>query len=185
MLDLLTRRWWIVAARGLCAVAIGLALLASRVPTTSVLVSWFGALALADGVFTVGAGLAIGWLLLFLDGIVGMGVGVFTLLNPTAAVLWFVPLVMIWAVVTGLLEIVALLGLRRTATRAARRGEYLLGASAVAALLFGVLLAFDLSVAVVVGLMAWYAMVSGALLAVLGIEIRTWRRLDGKSLAAS
>jgi uncharacterized membrane protein HdeD (DUF308 family) len=162
-----------------------MALVASRVETTLVLVSWFGVLALADGVFTAGAGLAIGWLLLFLDGIIGLGVGLFTLLNPTAATLWFVPLVMTWAVVTGLLEVVGLFGLRRrTANPAVRLGEWVLGASAIVALLFGGLLALGPAVELEVATMAGYAMVSGALLLLLAIEIRKWGRLPAGSLSA-
>jgi uncharacterized membrane protein HdeD (DUF308 family) len=66
MFDELIRRWWIVAARGIVAVAFGVAALLAPAQTLAVLVSLFGVFAVADGVFTMGAGLSLNWLSLFL-----------------------------------------------------------------------------------------------------------------------
>ena len=93
-----------MAARGILAVAFGVLALVAPERTLVVLVSLFGIFALADGFFTIGAGLALNWLTLFLEGVVGGAIGLLTLLNPAATQLWFVYLIIAWATVTGVLE---------------------------------------------------------------------------------
>ena len=83
MFDELVRRWWIVAARGVVSVAFGIAAFVAPDRTLSLLFSLFGLFALADGVFTMGAGLAVSWLSLFLEGFVGSAVGLLTLFFPS------------------------------------------------------------------------------------------------------
>ena len=60
MFDELVRRWWIVAARGVVSVLFGVAAFVAPEATLTWLVKLFGLFALADGLFTMGAGLEIG-----------------------------------------------------------------------------------------------------------------------------
>jgi len=177
MFDELIRRWWIVAGRGLVAVALGVALLVSRVEALGVLVSLFGVFALADGLFTAGAGLSVGWLPVFLEGIVGIGVGVFTLVYPPAIDFWFIQLIVIWAIVTGVLELFGVQRLHRVAQGGMVLGQWLVGVSGAASLAFGTLFALRPDIGAVTGSLGVYGVVSGGLLIFLALNVRRWPHL--------
>ena len=174
MFDELIRRWWIVAGRGLVAVALGVALLVSRVEALGVLVSLFGVFALADGLFTAGAGLSVGWLPMFLEGIVGIGVGVFTFLYPPAIDFWFIQLIVIWAMVTGVLELFGVRRLHRVAQGGMVLGPWLVGVGGAASVAFGALFALRPDIGALTGILGVYAVVSGILLLGLAFNVRTW-----------
>ena len=57
MLELLARNWGLIALRGAAALLFGLLTLFMPGITLAVLILLFGAFAIADGVFTVGAAL--------------------------------------------------------------------------------------------------------------------------------
>lgn len=175
MFDDLRRRWWIVAARGGAALGLGVALFVARVETLALLVSFFGVFALADGAFVLGTGLAVGWLSLFLEGIVGMSIGAFTFLYPAAAEFWFIPLIVSWALVTGGFELAAMAWLHRFARGSMRLGGQLLGVLGVASLLFGVGFGLRPGLGALTGIVGVYAMLSGVVLLTLALNIRTWR----------
>jgi uncharacterized membrane protein HdeD (DUF308 family) len=178
MFDQLINRWWIVAARGTVAVAFGVMAFLSPDKTLTFLVSLFGIFAIADGIFTIGAGLATNWLTLFLEGVVGGAIGLLTVLFPAAAQLWFVYLIVAWAFVTGALELSGAYSLRKSATGPLERGEWLLAVSGVLSLLFGSVVAGGPSpeVARFMWAIGGYAVLSGALLLALAFNIRTWPR---------
>lgn len=138
MLDTLTRYWWPLALRGVLAVAFG----AMALPWPGALMFLFGAYALVDGIFALGAtafggrftGGWRGWLLL--EGILGVAAGAATFLWPdimTLALLWMIAA---WAIVTGVVEVVATVVLRREL-----EGEWLLALGGVASVALGVFLA--------------------------------------------
>ncbi|HUL71751.1 MAG TPA: DUF308 domain-containing protein [Vicinamibacterales bacterium] len=184
MFDELIRRWWIVAGRGAVAVALGVWLFVGRVEALGLLVSLFGVFALADGLFTVGAGLAVGWLPIFLEGIVGMAVGAFTFLYPPATELWFVQLIVLWALATGVLELVGVLRLRRVAEGTMVLGEWLLALSGVASIVFGVVFALRPGLGALTGVLGVYAIISGVLLLVLALNVRQWPHVVPPPVAA-
>jgi uncharacterized membrane protein HdeD (DUF308 family) len=173
MFDELIRRWWIVALRGTLAVLFGLAILLAPGRTLALFVSLFGMFALADGVFTIGAGLSVGWLTLFLQGTVGVIIGAFTLAYPPAVELGLEQLIVTWAFVTGVLEVAGAWRLRRAVVGPMVQGEWLLGASGLLSIAFGAMLAAG------VGPFPWivggFALVSGVLLVALALNVRTWQ----------
>ncbi len=84
---LLSRKWWSLLVRGLAAIAFGT--LAWMLPeiTLTVLVLFFGAFVMLDGI--LGVWMAItgrnqydDWILLLLWGLVGIGIGILTFLVP-------------------------------------------------------------------------------------------------------
>jgi uncharacterized membrane protein HdeD (DUF308 family) len=179
MFDQLIRRWWIVAARGIVAVTFGIVAFIAPEKTLGWLVAFFGFFALADGIFTMGAGLSLSWLSLFLEGFVGGAVGLATFFFPPIAQAWFVYLIIAWALVTGVLELVAALRLRRIVDGPMVTGEWLLGVSGVLSLLFGAAVglqpaAAGVSLTLIIGA---YAIASGVLLLALALNIRMWRQL--------
>ena len=179
MFDELIRRWWIVALRGIVAVTFGVAAFLAPRETMALLVLLFGAFAFADGVFTVGAALSVNWLSLFLEGVVGMIVGLVTWLVPSIRDFWFVELIAAWAFITGALEVVGAFRLRRLVKGPMVQGEWLLGASGVASLVLGGLLSVppDATGLAFVTILGGYAFVSGVLLLALGLNIRRWPQL--------
>jgi len=178
MFDQLINRWWIVAARGAVAVAFGVMAFLSPHLTLTFLVSLFGIFAIADGMFTIGAGVATNWLTLFLEGVVGGAIGLLTVLFSAAAQLWFVYLIIAWAFVTGALELSGAYSLRKSAKGPLERGEWLLAVSGVLSLVFGSVVAGGPSpeVARFMWTIGGYAVLSGALLLALAFNIRTWPR---------
>jgi uncharacterized membrane protein HdeD (DUF308 family) len=179
MFDQLIRRWWIVAARGIVAVAFGVAAFVAPERTLGFLVTLFGLFAIADGVFTMGAGVSVNWLSLFLEGVVGGAIGLVTFLYPPVAQTWFVYWIVAWALVTGTLELVGAVQLRKVVNGPMVTGEWLLAASGLISLVFGAVVGFGpgpdgVALISVIGV---YAVVSGVLLVALALNIRTWRPL--------
>jgi uncharacterized membrane protein HdeD (DUF308 family) len=177
MFDQVVNRWWIIALRGVVAIAFGIAAFLTPEKTLAVLVSMFGIFALADAIFTMGAGLAANWLLLFLDGILGGAIGCLTLFYAPAAQPWFVATMVVgWAFVTGALELAGAFNLRHFINRAIEHGEWLLGASGLVTLVFGA--ALLLAPANTAFAFAWivggYAITSGLLLVALAANLRHW-----------
>jgi len=179
MYDELARRWWIVAARGLVALVFGIAAFVEPVKTLAFLVSLFGLFALADGVFTMGAGLSVNWLSLFLEGVVGGAVGLLTYFFPAVTTMWFIELIAAWAFVTGALELLGAFRLRKEAKGPMVRGEWLLAVSGGLSILFGAVLATQSEAAAptLIWLLGAYALVSGALLLALAFNVRSWNRV--------
>src|SRR5215831_3316684 len=127
MLSSLTSNWWLAVVRGALAVLFGVAVFAWPGITFEALVLLFGVYVFVDGVTVLAFGLmAAGdgaqWWPLVLSGILGMGLGVLTFARPEAMGQALVYVAGFWAIVTGLLEIVAAIRLRQIIS-----DEWLLG----------------------------------------------------------
>ena len=175
-LDSLTRNWWAVALRGLAGILFGIITFVSPGISLAALVLVYGAYAFADGVLSVVSAVrrrgADRWWLLLLQGIVGIGAGIVTLLLPgiTAIALLFV--IAAWALVGGALQVAAAIRLRKVIT-----GEWLLALGGVLSIALGVLLILfpgPGALALVIWIGA-YAFVFGILLLVLGFRLRGLR----------
>jgi hypothetical protein len=82
------------------------------------LVLLFGTYCLVDGVFAVWTAIAgakdqAHWWLLLLGGLVGIGIGILTFVAPAITALALLFYIALWAIVTGVLEIVAAIRLRK------------------------------------------------------------------------
>lgn len=135
----LGRNWWLLLLRGVLAIVFGVLVFAQPKLSLASLVLVFGAFSLADGLVSAWHGLTgqdreHRWLLL-LGGLAGIGIGVLTLMAPGITALALLFYIAIWAVVQGVLAIVAAVRLRKEI-----EGEWLLGAGGVASIVFGVLL---------------------------------------------
>ena len=138
-LPMLAGNWWALLLRGIAAILFGLAALFWPGPTLFVLIVFFGAYALVDGILAILAGFrgseGSRWLLLA-EGVLGVLVGLVAFFWPgmTALVLLF--LISAWAILTGLLK-----GIMAIAFRRSVENEWLMGLSGVLSVLFGVVLA--------------------------------------------
>jgi uncharacterized membrane protein HdeD (DUF308 family) len=179
MMIVLSRNWWALALRGLFAVLFGIAAFALPGITLGALVLLYGAYAFVDGVFAITAAM-VGrtegvpvWALL-LEGIFGIAVGVLTMFWPGITALALLFMISAWAVVTGVLEIVAAIRLRKEI-----QGEWLLALSGILSILFGLALVVNpgAGALAVVWLIGAYAIAFGLLLIALGFRLRSWSRL--------
>jgi uncharacterized membrane protein HdeD (DUF308 family) len=174
MLTQLSRNWWAVVLRGVLAVLFGVMALLWPGLTLEVLVLFFGAYMLVDGVFAIVAAFTNRtghdtWWVLLLEGLVGIAAGIVTFVVPGLATLALIYVIAFWAIVTGVLEIAAAIRLRKEI-----RGELLLALSGIASIVLGVLLlafpaAGGLTVAWIIG---FYAILFGGMLLGLGLRLR-------------
>jgi uncharacterized membrane protein HdeD (DUF308 family) len=174
MLSAITRNWWLAALRGSLAVIFGVAAFVWPGLTFEVLVLLFGAYAFVDGVVVLSFGLmAAGeherWWPLVVGGIVGIAIGVLTFIRPGAVALALVYVIGAWAVVTGILEIVAAIRLRNVIT-----SEWLMGLGGVLSIIFGVLVLAQPGAGAVtlVFLFGFYAILAGISQISLGFRLR-------------
>jgi uncharacterized membrane protein HdeD (DUF308 family) len=171
----LSRSWWIMAVRGAAAVIFGVLALIWPEITLLALVLVFGAYALVDGLFALvaavrGRQLAGGsraWLVL--EGLLGVGAGIVTVVWPDITALALLWVIAFWAVLTGVLEIVAAVRLRRVLDN-----EWLLILAGALSIVFGlILIVFPREGAVgLVWLIGSYAIVFGIVLFGLALRLR-------------
>ena len=187
MLIVLARSWQSLALRGLAAVLFGLLTLVWPDVTLLVLVTLFGAYALVDGVAALVAAFRgppearahRGTLVL--EGLLSVAAGIVAFVWPDITALALLYLIAAWAVVTGILEIVAAVALRREL-----ENEWFLGLMGAASVLFGVLLfarpgAGALTVTWLIGA---YAVAFGALLLALAWRLRRETQPGGRAAGA-
>src|SRR5689334_21439906 len=134
--DLLTHNWWLLALRGLCAVIFGILAFVWPGITLLGLVFMFGAYALVNGIlsFVVAARSPRGYPKygsLIFEGILSVLAGVIAFVVPGITALALLALVAAWAIVTGIMEIVVAVRLRKVI-----RNEWLLILAGLASLAF-------------------------------------------------
>jgi uncharacterized membrane protein HdeD (DUF308 family) len=170
----LARSWWAFVVRGLIAIAFGvLAFLVPRWGIT-VLVLLFAAWALVDGVTSIVTGIRSrgrdrSWWMEIVEGLVGITAGVVAALFPAFAAEALVLIIAVWAILTGVLEIVAAFRLREQI-----RGEVWLGLAGLASILYGAVLFLfpDFGALGLVWLIGGFAIAFGGFLVVLGWRLR-------------
>ena len=174
MVNTLAQNWWTLVLRGVAAVIFGILAYVWPGITFTVLVLFFGAYALWDGVFALIAAFRTQaerrWPLV-LEGLVGIAAGVLTFIWPGAATLALLLIIGAWAFVTGIFEIVAAIRLREEI-----EGEWLLLISGLLSVLFGIALAIwpAVGLVAVTWLIGAYSIIFGILLIVLGFRLRNW-----------
>ncbi len=174
MLTQLSRNWWVLALRGVAAIVFGILAFLWPGITLAVLVLLFGAYALIDGVFAV-----IGavqhrhehdrWWVLLLEGIAGIVAGLLTFAYPGITELALLYLIAAWAIVTGVIEIIAAVRLRKEIA-----GEFWLALGGLFSVLFGVLIALfpGAGALTVVWIIALYAILFGITFIALALRLR-------------
>jgi uncharacterized membrane protein HdeD (DUF308 family) len=174
MLSNISRNWWLLALQGTLAVILGVAALVWPGITFEVLVLLFGAYAFINGVIMFGFGLmAAGdnqqWWPLVLGGIIGIATGVLTFAQPAAMGLALVYVVGVWAIVTGLLNIVAAIRLRDIISN-----EWLMAFGGALSIVFGALVLYqpNAGALTLVWLFGFYAILAGVAHVSLGFRVR-------------
>jgi uncharacterized membrane protein HdeD (DUF308 family) len=159
--------------RGAISITLGVLAMAWPGITIAALVGIFALYAILDGTasLVLGPGRSHGgsWAHV-LQGVVGVAAGVLTIIWPDVTALALVLFIGAWAVVTGALELVAAVRLRKVI-----KGEWLLALSGVLSLIFGALVfAFPAAGAISIAwLLGIYAVAAGLVLVTLGLRLRT------------
>ena len=172
---LLAQNWWVLALRGVLAIAFGIIALLLPGATLASLVILFSAYMLVDGALAIVAGIRMArrrerWWLLVLEGIADIAAGIIAFLWPGITILAFTYLIAAWAIVSGCLLVASAFRLRRT------HGRWLMGLGGVISVVWGVLVALlpAISAIVLVWWLGVYAIVFGG--ALIGLAIRLRRR---------
>jgi uncharacterized membrane protein HdeD (DUF308 family) len=173
MIAVLARNWWAFLIRGLAGVAFGILAFIWPGITLLVLAIMIGAYALVDGIFALVAAFSHagaahrGWLIF--EGALGVILGVLIWLYPLYSAGLFVYLIAFWAIVTGLIEIIAGVRLRNVIS-----DEILYILAGVASIVFGVLILRNpvAGALAVVWLIAFYAIIFGVLQIALSFRLK-------------
>lgn len=169
----LARNWWAVAIRGVLGIVVGVIAFVIPAATMLALVLLFGAYMLVDGVFAIIAAVRAArrhdrWGLLVLEGVVGFVAAAIAVLWPGITLLAFVLLVAAWALVSGVLMLMAALHLNID------HGRWWLVLGGAASIVYGVLLLVAPAIGALV--LAWwfgiYAFVFGVALLLLAFRLR-------------
>jgi uncharacterized membrane protein HdeD (DUF308 family) len=172
----LAQNWWTIVMRGAIAILFGVVALAAPGAVLLSLALLFGIYLLADGVIgLVGTVRAVSthghWGALLAEAVLNILMGLIALFIPAAAVLAFVLLMAVWALISGGLMVWAAIRLHVS------HGRWWLGLGGVASLIWGVMLAAAPLVGAVV--LAWwlgiYAIVFGIALLACGWRLRAQR----------
>lgn len=160
--------------RGIAAVLFGIIALVWPRLTLSALVLVFGVFAVISGITAVVAALRSteipGWGLLLFQGILGILAGAIALVFPGITALAFLYLLAAWAIITGVLEVIAPLSFPMSTGRAV-----LMALAGVLSVIFGILIAAQPAAGLlaVVWLISVYAIVYGIMYVVVYFESRS------------
>jgi uncharacterized membrane protein HdeD (DUF308 family) len=174
MLDALARNWWAIVLRGVAALVFGIVALFVPVAAFWAFVMLFAAFALVNGALAIVASVWAAqaherWGQLLVSGIFGVSIAIITWFYPALAALTLLYVIAAWAIVTGVLELVAAFELRKHL-----EGEFWWMLAGIISIFFGILLVWR-PLAGAVALVWWvaiYALVVGAALIGLGFRLR-------------
>ena len=174
MLELLAKNWWTFTLRGIVAILFGIMALTWPGLTLTVLIVMFGAYAIIDGVFAITAAITGAaprgeWWVLVLWGLLGIGAGIVTFFFPGVTAIVLLYLIGFWAIVRGVMEIVAAIQVRKVIDN-----EWLLILAGACSVIFGFILlarpgAGAIAVLWLIGLMS---IVAGILLIALSVRLK-------------
>jgi len=169
---ILRHSWVSLLLRGIVAIAFGILIFIWPKISLEVLVLLFGFYAVIDGILAIWIGfggrkLDRDWWVFLVGGLFGIAIGVLTFWMPGITALALLFYIAIWAIATGILEIVAAVRLRREIS-----GEWWAILGGIASIAFGVLLTLYPSAGAlaVLWLIGFYALIFGILLVVLAFK---------------
>jgi len=170
----LAKHWWAFLVRGIVAIVFAILLLTATGFTLQVLIILLGLYLVLDGLFAIIASLMTSpehkntWLLT-VEGIVSILAGIFVLALPGTTLVILVYLVAIWAVVTGIFEIIAAF-----ISSWAIPGKSFVGIAGLISILLGlIILLYPLiSLIAMIWLVAIYDLVIAITLIILGIKLK-------------
>ena len=178
MAEVLSRYWWNFVVRGILAILFGIVAYVWPGITLATLVILFSAYVLIDGILLIVKAMADWipgedrWLLLLEGGLLGIGIGIITLVIPGITAIGLVLYIAAWSLATGVLMIAAAVRLRREI-----KGECWMIVSSIASILFAIILMIFPGAGALglLWLIAAYAVIFGVVLLILGFRLRGHR----------
>jgi uncharacterized membrane protein HdeD (DUF308 family) len=173
---LLARSWWMLAVLGVIAMLFAVLALMWPGLTLLSLVALFAAYALSGGIMWIIGAIrhresGEDWWLVLLLGLVSIGAGLIAVFHPELTALVLVLVMGANALITGVLEIVAAIRLRKEI-----QGEWLMILTGIISIAFGVFVFLfpGAGALALVWLISRYAAFTGALLLALAFRARVW-----------
>jgi len=178
----LSRTWWALLLRGVVAIIFGVFAFTHPGLSINTLALLFGTYVLFDGiggVITAISGRTENehWIVLLLWSLVSVAVGLITIFAPSITTFVLLFYIAIWAIATGVLQVVAAVRVRKEI-----EGEWRLIAGGLISVAVGLVLLARPAVGALafIWLIGAYAFVFGVLLVVLAFKVRALRnRVEG------
>jgi uncharacterized membrane protein HdeD (DUF308 family) len=172
MITNLANNWWTFVLRGIFALLFGVIAFVWPGLTILALTYVFGFYAILDGIFALVAAWSNRssdrWWVLLLEGLLSLAAGVIAFVSPGSTALALLWVIAAWAILTGILEIVAAIWLRQEI-----ENEWWLGLSGLASIIFGLLLVIwpGSGLVTISWLIGFYAIVFGVSMLMLGFRL--------------
>ncbi len=175
MLEKLQKNWWLIAVRGTLAIVFGLLALFSPYILMFSLIVFFGFFAVLSGFFILTLaflGEAENRWLRIIEAIIFILTGAVVLLNPVVAVGGIMIFIAAWAIISGLIQIVGAIKLRKIITN-----EWMMIFNGVISIIFGIVVAGNLITGAGVLLMIFgvFAILSGISTLILSFRIKNFK----------
>jgi uncharacterized membrane protein HdeD (DUF308 family) len=133
--DNLARYWWLLALRGAAAIIFGIFAYVWPEMTVVAMMVIFGVYAIIDGVAAIAAAWQCRWWGMIAVGVLSIIAGIIAFVWPGLTAFILIEVIAIWAIVRGVVEIVAAVQLRR-----AIENEWILAVGGALSVIFGAML---------------------------------------------
>ena len=180
MIQILDKHWWVLVLRGFVSLAFAATAFFMPKLTFELIVWMLGIFLLVDGLIAVYSGWRLrgedsDWWVGVLEGLIGVGLGLATVLQPEISAALLVLFIALWCLVTGALEIAIAIRIRKEI-----ENEWQLALAGLISIALGVLMlvqpnAGAISIAWWIG---FYALFFGLLLIGLGLRLRRWLKTN-------
>jgi uncharacterized membrane protein HdeD (DUF308 family) len=174
MLQVMARNWWMLAFRGFVAVLFGIAVFLSPSIVLATMVLLWGVYVLIDGVAAIFSGFRgrnenQHWWMVVVEGVLGVLAGIATFIWPEITALIVLYIIAAWAILTGVMELMAALQLRKVI-----QGEFWLALSGIGSIIYGIVLFLfpGAGILTLLWLVGIYSVAFGFVLIILSLRLR-------------
>ena len=170
--------WWLFLLRGLAAIAFGVLTLMWPGATLLVLVAFIAAYALVDGIVALRFAFQLRpvfdrWWALLVQGLISGAFGVLAFIHPGLSLAYIVVSVSLWMLFASIAQFMLA---RAQKAMGASSGWSVLGATLSLALAVAAIAYPGLTVASVLVLIAWFALIVGAVQLVVAFRVRAFAK---------
>jgi len=171
----LQKNWWLIALRGTIAIIFGLLAIFSPYIVIFSLMTFFGFFLALSGVLIITLALLgelDSRLLRIVEGIIFIATGILVLMNPVSSAAGIMIFIAAWAIVSGIIQIMAAIRLRKVITN-----EWMTILNGVISILFGIVLAANLitGAAVITMFFGVFILLSGILYLIFAFRVKKFK----------
>ncbi|MHB1463444.1 MAG: HdeD family acid-resistance protein [Armatimonadota bacterium] len=188
LITTLYKTWIVLLSRGLLAIMFGVMAWCLPNDTITPLMLLFGVYTLVDGALGIATAMAglqgqHYWWIIFVWGVISLAVGTLTLIAPEKTAMLLLSYVAIWAIATGILEVIATLYLRSDVYKISLQSEvyaeWVFVLFGISSIIFGGMLLVKHTAAILHmdWLIAPYGIVFGLLLLIIAFKVHSFGEL--------